>query len=472
MTKISSNMETKLVEAYANSNGEAFGLPVNTERALVKRGLISHQELSSRVVDGKGHLLRSHGMVLTDEGEVVARGLVKAQRDAARAAAGLESAHGLALEVEAQRAASMAGVLRGEVVVSRVAKQGGLSELDGLEADFRLLVNGADVGGSYFCSAAYIPDGQRWASWGYAGLSMGHRTREVAERVQVDAWVGHVRAGVLLRGAGDFRMHVGVLREDARDMGVYPVTSVYAAVVNGQKEGHPAQELGGGALRVGYSWFTPVVPAAAPVSAPVLVERLVTVEGVGSLCEGDVIAPMVASMESSTGVWVVRSVGVCAGDVARLRVVTDRGVQDVRVGDSLRVRRAGALGGAGGAVGGVVALESPEGGAGAQGGAGEIVGYVRRSAGSRELLVSVDSADGEVMRARRAVVDVVRVQCGDDWAEIIYKDGRGTVGFRAVRAGEVMGDRVVVSGWPDEPVSVAGGRVALGVSGELVVLGL
>ena len=30
-------------------------------------------------------------------------------------------------------------------------------------------------------------DGEHWASWGPAGLSMGHRTREDAEQVQIDA---------------------------------------------------------------------------------------------------------------------------------------------------------------------------------------------------------------------------------------------------------------------------------------------
>lgn len=53
--------------------------------------------------------------------------------------------------------------------------------------DHLLLVDGKEIGGSYWCSADYVKNGQRWASYGPAGLSMGHRTREDAEQVQVDA---------------------------------------------------------------------------------------------------------------------------------------------------------------------------------------------------------------------------------------------------------------------------------------------
>ncbi|MEV4212558.1 hypothetical protein [Micromonospora sp. NPDC049662] len=54
--------------------------------------------------------------------------------------------------------------------------------------DFHLLVDDAVVGGTYWCGAGDIPDGQRWASWGPAGLSMRHRTRADAEQVQVRAY--------------------------------------------------------------------------------------------------------------------------------------------------------------------------------------------------------------------------------------------------------------------------------------------
>lgn len=54
--------------------------------------------------------------------------------------------------------------------------------------DYLLLVDGNVIGSTYWCGADYIADGQRWASWGPAGLSMGHRTREDAERAQVQAY--------------------------------------------------------------------------------------------------------------------------------------------------------------------------------------------------------------------------------------------------------------------------------------------
>lgn len=54
--------------------------------------------------------------------------------------------------------------------------------------DYLLLVDDRVIGGTYWCGADYIPDGQRWASWGPAGLSMRHHDRQDAERVQVRAY--------------------------------------------------------------------------------------------------------------------------------------------------------------------------------------------------------------------------------------------------------------------------------------------
>lgn len=53
--------------------------------------------------------------------------------------------------------------------------------------DFHLLIGGEVIGGTYWCSADGYPDGERWASYGPAGYSMRHRTREEAERVQLAA---------------------------------------------------------------------------------------------------------------------------------------------------------------------------------------------------------------------------------------------------------------------------------------------
>lgn len=53
--------------------------------------------------------------------------------------------------------------------------------------DYLLLVDGIEIGNTYYCPAAYVADGERWASDGPAGLSLGHRTREQAEQVQIDA---------------------------------------------------------------------------------------------------------------------------------------------------------------------------------------------------------------------------------------------------------------------------------------------
>ncbi|MFF2411798.1 hypothetical protein [Streptomyces sp. NPDC058092] len=54
--------------------------------------------------------------------------------------------------------------------------------------DFFIVIAGQDVGGTYYCTDPSIPVKERWASWGPAGLQMGFRTREDAERVQVAAY--------------------------------------------------------------------------------------------------------------------------------------------------------------------------------------------------------------------------------------------------------------------------------------------
>jgi hypothetical protein len=51
--------------------------------------------------------------------------------------------------------------------------------------DYYLLVDGKQIGGTYWCSAADIPDGQRWASYGPAGYSLRNPDRETAEQVQI-----------------------------------------------------------------------------------------------------------------------------------------------------------------------------------------------------------------------------------------------------------------------------------------------
>lgn len=54
--------------------------------------------------------------------------------------------------------------------------------------DYLIVVDDAAIGGTYWCGADYVPDRQRWASWGPAGLSMHHPDRETAEQVQIRAY--------------------------------------------------------------------------------------------------------------------------------------------------------------------------------------------------------------------------------------------------------------------------------------------
>jgi hypothetical protein len=73
---------------------------------------------------------------------------------------------------------------------SRLPRYAGYTDLGSWNTpgeDFLLLVDDVEIGGTYWCAADYIADGDRWASWGPAGLSMGHRTREDAEVVQLRA---------------------------------------------------------------------------------------------------------------------------------------------------------------------------------------------------------------------------------------------------------------------------------------------
>jgi hypothetical protein len=53
-------------------------------------------------------------------------------------------------------------------------------------AEYFLFADGVKIGGTYW--AGGNPVGRRWLSWGVAGLSGDHKTREDAEQEQVDAY--------------------------------------------------------------------------------------------------------------------------------------------------------------------------------------------------------------------------------------------------------------------------------------------
>lgn len=55
---------------------------------------------------------------------------------------------------------------------------------------------------------------------------------------------------------GEYRMFVGMVREGAKDMGVYQAANVRAAVAN--RGGWPVARLEDGTVHVGYSYFVPV----------------------------------------------------------------------------------------------------------------------------------------------------------------------------------------------------------------------
>lgn len=70
---------------------------------------------------------------------------------------------------------------------------------------------------------------------------------------------------------GEYRMFVGILREDARDMGLYQAANVRESVRQNDEQGRGAERLADGTIRAGYSWFVkvpeaPVVEEAAPVA--------------------------------------------------------------------------------------------------------------------------------------------------------------------------------------------------------------
>ncbi len=109
--------------------------------------------------------------------------------DQAHGPAGEQDRPGRTLHTHAQPQAVKS--VEGAPIVTRVPEHEGYDTLgsgDEWGEDYYLLIDGVKVGGSYFCTAEYVKDGERWASWGPAGLSMGHPTREAAEAVQVEKW--------------------------------------------------------------------------------------------------------------------------------------------------------------------------------------------------------------------------------------------------------------------------------------------
>lgn len=72
---------------------------------------------------------------------------------------------------------------------------------DGPEEDFLLLADGERIGGTYWCPVGpNIEAGKQWSSYGPAGYSFGHTTREDAEQAQL-VKLGHEGAPVTT-GAG------------------------------------------------------------------------------------------------------------------------------------------------------------------------------------------------------------------------------------------------------------------------------
>ncbi len=63
-----------------------------------------------------------------------------------------------------------------------------LGDADNWGEDFYLLVDGQRIGGTYWCPVGpKIEAGKQWVSYGPAGYSFGHRTREDAEKAQLAA---------------------------------------------------------------------------------------------------------------------------------------------------------------------------------------------------------------------------------------------------------------------------------------------
>ena len=63
-----------------------------------------------------------------------------------------------------------------------------LGDADNWGEEFYLLVDGERIGGTYWCPVGpNIEAGKQWVSYGPAGYSFGHHTREDAEQAQLEA---------------------------------------------------------------------------------------------------------------------------------------------------------------------------------------------------------------------------------------------------------------------------------------------
>ncbi|THA72504.1 hypothetical protein E6R60_26605 [Streptomyces sp. A0642] len=66
----------------------------------------------------------------------------------------------------------------------------------------------------------------------------------------------------------DHHMYVGILREEAKDMGTVGPDNVRAAITSSNTDGWPVERFEDGTIKVGYSFFEPIRPAAAPAPRP------------------------------------------------------------------------------------------------------------------------------------------------------------------------------------------------------------
>jgi hypothetical protein len=86
-------------------------------------------------------------------------------------------------------------------LITRTPEHPGYTELGSWDQpgeDMTINVDGVPIGGTSWCPNAARPDGQRWDSWGYRLACFNNRTREDAERVQIDAYLD-MRADVNAR---------------------------------------------------------------------------------------------------------------------------------------------------------------------------------------------------------------------------------------------------------------------------------
>lgn len=235
--RLSPAMKRELVAAHADKTNFLFTGKNSTRDALMDRKLVHHSPLRERILDRKGRQVATHGYVLTEAGIRAAAELTIPELDYAEYHLDVLEADG-----DVRRHVSFERWEALELITNQTVTD--VAKDDRGVITFNSMTHGGP--------RLHVLTPRR------PGLAWACKTTKPAAEEQAP--------GVEVED-GEYRMYVGVLREDARDMGISQAANVRESVRQNHEQGRGAERLEDGTIRAGYSWFVKVPAAVEELDA-------------------------------------------------------------------------------------------------------------------------------------------------------------------------------------------------------------